>query len=97
MNDEQARAVAGCATTGAILAAGHWLPWWRDLSKLAAYAFGCIAILIGQGIILKFNREWRRMCAVVLAGGAVVYGSYWYDALSNVRALRHVGDRGNGR
>ena len=92
LNDEDTRFTAGCLATAATLAAGHNWPFWKPLGKIGAYAFGCIAILIGQGILLKFNRTWRRMCVIVLVGGGVVYASYWYDALANVIARGGEGD-----
>jgi hypothetical protein len=94
LNDDDTRFVAGCLATGGILAAGHNWPFWRPLGRIGAYTFGCVAILIGQGILMKFNRDWRRLCVVVLVGGSVVYGSYWYDALANAYATRS-GGRGN--
>ena len=96
LNDDNARFLAGCATTGAALAAGHWLPWWRPLGKLAAYVYGCAAILLGQGILTKFDRTWRRLCVIVTVAGGVVYGAYLFDACAILRARRHAGDRANG-
>jgi len=96
LNDENARFVAGCATTGAALAAGHWLPWWRPLGRLAAYVYGCTSILLGAGILLKFDRTWRRLCVLVTVAGGVVYGTYLYDAGAAIRARRHAGLTGDG-
>jgi len=90
LNDEHTRFLAGCATTGAVLAAGHWLPWWRPLGKLAAYVYGCAAILLGQGILLKFNRTWRNLCVIVCVAGGVVYGAYEYDSHATRRALERA-------
>ena len=95
MNDEHARYIAGCATTGAILAWGHWNKWWTPLNRIAAYAFGCIAILIGQGFLLKFNRTWRQLVGIVCVAGAVVSGAYEYDRRENIRARRLAGDSEN--
>ena len=64
MDDHEALFVAGCAATGATLAAGHFFRWWKPLGRLTAYAFGCVAILLGQGVLLKFNKTWRRLCAI---------------------------------
>ena len=96
MKDEDARFIAGVATTGAVLAAGHWLPWWRPLGKLAAYVYGCAAILLGQGFLLKFDRVWRRLCMIVCAAGVVVYGTYWYDDCAARRVRAHAGDWDSG-
>ena len=97
LNDENARLLAGCATTGAILAAGHHWPWWRPLNRLAAYTFGCGAILLGQGIPLKFNKQWRRLCAIVVTAGGVVVGTYLLDARATLRARHHAtGGGSNG-
>jgi len=83
LDDHEALFVAGCAATGATLAAGHFFRWWKPLGRLTAYAFGCVAILLGQGVLLKFNKTWRRLCAIVGVAGATVGGSYLYDFLSS--------------
>jgi len=97
LDDENARLVAGSIATGGVLAAGHWFPWWKPLGPIGAYTYGVLAILLGQGIVLKFNRAWRKTCAVACAAGAVVCGAYVYDWLSRLAAHRlATGDRGDG-
>ena len=83
--------MAGLGLTGALLAAGHWFPWWHPLDRLGAYIYGCWAILLGQGVYLKFDRRWLKLCAFVGLAGLVVGGAYWYDELAGDRAKRIAG------
>ena len=83
MNTDDTLLAAGCATTAATLAAGHWYKWWRDLSRLQAYTFGTLAILIGQGIYMRFNRRWFKLCLIAATGGAVVIAAYQHDHIKN--------------
>ena len=96
VRNTHARWLAGQVATGAILAAGHWFPWWRPLGKLGAYAYGCTAIAIGQGIYYKFDKRWLRLMTFVTSAGIVVMGAYWYDGRARKRALSHVGVGSDG-
>lgn len=81
---------AGILTTAGLLAAGHWFPWWRRLSRLQAYTYGTLAILLGQGVCERFSRRWLRHCLIAGSGGAVVIAAYLYDAIANNHARRAV-------
>ena len=91
MDSDELRLVGGLALTGTFLAAQHWFPAWRKLHRLEAYTLGTLAICLGQGLYLGFNRTWRRLMMMVVTGGAVVYGAYVYDALANRRAVEWAG------
>jgi hypothetical protein len=83
---EELRYIAGLTVTGSLLAAEHWFPWWRKLHRLEAYTLGVLAILLGQGIWLKFDQRWRRSAAFAAIAGAVVYAAWGYDTIANARA-----------
>jgi len=94
LTDENARLVGGMALTSSLLAAGHYFRWWIPLDLIGAYTYGVASILAGQGVYLKFNRQWRRLCAFAAVGGSIVTGAYLYDVSANRRAKRLA--RGNG-
>ena len=94
LRDSHVRLGAGLATTSAILAAGHWFPWWQPLGRLGAYAYGCVAILLGQGIFMRFNRQWKKLSLFVAVAGSVVGIAYWYDEMAGERARRLAGHDG---
>jgi hypothetical protein len=83
---DEVRFNAGLAVTGLALSSGHWFPWWKRLTRKQAYVIGSLAILLGQGFYLGFNKVWRRLAAFVLLAGIVVQGAYLYDELANARA-----------
>lgn len=95
MEDYRARYVGGLATTGALLAAGHYFAWWKPLPRLAAYAFGVASILLGQGVFLRFNRQWRALCSFAMIGGGVVTGAHLYDTIARGIVNSRAGARGN--
>ena len=85
MNADDALLAGGAGFTAAALAAGHWYHWYHDLSRLEAYSFGTAAILLGQGIYMRFNRRWVRLCLIAATGGAVVIAAYQHDRSRNAQ------------
>jgi hypothetical protein len=63
----------------------HYVPWFRRLHRLAAYALGGGAILLGQFAWLGWGETFWRLAAFPLIGGAVVALSYAVDKYQNMR------------
>lgn len=83
----------GIFTTIMLLLVGHWLPWFKRLTRIQAYAYGCAAILAGQAVAFcPVSVELFVMIAAFpCLGGACVIGAYWYDGWGNKRARRYKG------
>lgn len=79
------RFIGGLATTMALLAALHWAPWRRRLTRIEAYILGTLAILAGQGIYLGFSQAWIELATFAVAAGLIVGGAYLYDWIANAR------------
>lgn len=84
------RFIGGLATTAALLAALHWFPWRRRLTRVEAYTLGTLAILVGQGVYLGFGRGWLELAAFAAVGGAIVSAAYLYDWIANARIQLHA-------
>ena len=94
MDEEDVRFAGGVTATAALLAAEHFFPWWNKLPRLVAYSLGTAAILAGQGIYAGFDRKWRRLAIIAMAGGLVVMASWLYDELAKGWAKRAGGSDG---
>jgi len=101
VNDDDTLFIGGALTTAATLGTMHWFPWWRGhLKRVHAYILGVLAILLGQGIYMRFNRQWWRLCLIAIAGGVVVLGAYDHDATRRERAKQRIvagGQHANGQ
>lgn len=91
--------VFGLTVTALLLALGHWFPWPKRLPRLAAYAYGVAAILVGASVwlgLLNMWGVWLGFAAFALVGGIVTALAWGTDSLLNLwlRARHHERDSG---
>lgn len=82
--------IVGAALTGALELVGHWFPWPKPLHRIAAYAYGTLAILIGVAVATE-RRTFARMAAVTAAGGIATIAAYIVDMHLKARQRRRYG------
>ena len=86
VNEDDALFAGGAMVAAGSLAALHYFPWWRKLRRTDAYIVGTLAVLLGQGVYLRFSRQWFRLCLIAIAGGTAVLGAYEHDRRRRKRA-----------
>lgn len=72
--------IAGLMFTVLILAVGHWFPW--QLTRIQAYSYGTVAILVGFAIWRGLLGDWHTPLGLLIiasAGGIVVKLAYSAD------------------
>jgi len=90
-DNDHALLTAGTLTTCGLLAAGHWFPWWRKLNRIQAYVYGVLAILVGQGLYMRWDQRWRKAALIACAAGTTVVSAYLYDTMANHTAMVAAG------
>lgn len=83
----------GLLITALLMLVGHWFPWPVKLHRLAAYAYGCVAILVGSAIwLLSMNLGaiWLGFSLMIGIGGVATGIAYLVDVALRYRVYRQV-------
>lgn len=81
--------LVGLVITVLLLLVGHWFPWFKRLTRIQAYVYGTLSILVGQAVWLGLQSVifWQ-VAAFAVLGGSAVWAAYQYDWLANKIARR---------
>jgi len=88
---------AGSTITILLLTTGHWMPW--QLTRIQAYIYGTVSILIGFAVWRLPLSDWLTplgLLIIALLGGATVKLAYTTDSITRevreARMRRRVDD-----